>query len=92
MSGKPLEGLDSAADRTGIPLAKEVHGIPRLAVIPEILEIILEHVFTFVQDEFDKDGKVLGRMKATGAVPSFLPRLHKKGIKLEKLTRGTSLD
>lgn len=46
-------------------------------------EIILEDIFTFVQEGIDKNGAVLGRMKSTGIVPSFLPRLQKKGIKLD---------
>ncbi len=46
-------------------------------------EIVLEEIFTFEQEGFDKKGTVLGRMKATGVVSSFLPRLQKKGIKLD---------
>jgi pilus assembly protein CpaF len=46
-------------------------------------EIILEDIFTFVQEGIDKDGTILGRMKASGTVPLFLPQLEKKGIKLD---------
>ncbi|MFH1045820.1 MAG: CpaF family protein [Candidatus Omnitrophota bacterium] len=46
-------------------------------------EIILEDIFTFVQEGISEDGKILGEMKATGVVPLFLPKLLRKGINID---------
>lgn len=46
-------------------------------------EIVLEDIFTFVQEGLTKEETILGKMKATGTIPLFLPQLQKKGIKLD---------
>jgi pilus assembly protein CpaF len=46
-------------------------------------QIALEDVFTFDQEGFDQNRAILGRMKSTGVVPLFLPKLAKNGINLD---------
>ncbi len=41
---KGLEGLDSAADRSLVPLVEEPPDRPRVGVGPQVLEVALEHV------------------------------------------------
>ncbi|MBN3039307.1 MAG: Flp pilus assembly complex ATPase component TadA [Candidatus Omnitrophica bacterium] len=46
-------------------------------------EIELDDIYVFNQRGFAEDGKILGEMAATGAVPSFIPKLRKKGINID---------
>jgi pilus assembly protein CpaF len=42
--------------------------------------ITMSEIFTFERTGVDKDGNVLGKIKATGVVPSFHRRLARRGI------------
>lgn len=45
-------------------------------------EIILDDIFTFVQEGFDDKGTIKGKTKATGIVPLCLANIEKKGIRV----------
>ncbi|HEX4383678.1 MAG TPA: ATPase, T2SS/T4P/T4SS family [Myxococcales bacterium] len=42
--------------------------------------ITMQDIFTFKQEGFDPDGKVLGRFTATGLVPKFYEDLQRRGV------------
>jgi septum site-determining protein MinD len=41
--------------------------------------VILQDVFTFVQKEIDKNGKIVGEFQASGFIPKFIEVLERKG-------------
>jgi len=45
-------------------------------------EVVINDIFSFVQEGVDKDGIIQGEMKPTGVIPLFMGQLEKKGIKL----------
>lgn len=47
-------------------------------------QAILEDIFIYEVEGLDADGRVKGKWKATGVVPSFYPLFEKAGIKLSK--------
>jgi len=51
--------------------------------------VTLQDIFTFVQEGQDKKGKIIGRHKASGFIPSFIEKLEKKGI---NIPRGLFVD
>jgi pilus assembly protein CpaF len=60
-------------------------GTRRVTAISEIsgmeMEVItMQDIFTFKQEGFDGEGKVLGRFVATGFVPKFYDDLQRRGI------------
>ena len=60
-------------------------GTRKVTAISEVsgmeMEVItMQDIFTFKQEGFDKDGKVLGRFIATGFVPRFYDDLQRRGI------------
>jgi pilus assembly protein CpaF len=44
--------------------------------------VVLQDLFLFEQQGVDKDGKVIGEIRATGLRPKFLPRLLSQGLSL----------
>ena len=42
--------------------------------------ITMQDIFTFKQEGFDAEGRVLGRFIATGFVPRFYDELQRRGI------------
>jgi pilus assembly protein CpaF len=46
--------------------------------------VTLQDIFTFVQESQDKTGKIIGRHKASGFIPSFIEKLEKKGINIPR--------
>ena len=45
-------------------------------------QIVMQDIFTFKQTGVDEHGKVLGEMKPTGAVPTWIDQVKSRGIKL----------
>lgn len=45
--------------------------------------VTLQDIFVFEQTGFDKDRKVIGRFKPTGAIPKFFDELRKSGYALD---------
>ena len=45
--------------------------------------IILQKIFEYRRTGFDDEGKVLGQLRPTGAVPRFVHQLRERGIKVE---------
>lgn len=46
--------------------------------------ITLQDLFEFVQTGLDEDGKVLGSLQATGAVPTFIDEIAVRGIQFDR--------
>ncbi len=46
--------------------------------------VTLQDIFTFVQEGQEKTGKIIGRHKASGFIPSFIEKLEKKGINIPR--------
>jgi pilus assembly protein CpaF len=44
--------------------------------------ITMSELFMFERQGLDKEGNVLGSLRATGVIPSFQKRLHRKGIEI----------
>jgi pilus assembly protein CpaF len=68
--------------------ARLADGSRKIADISEITgmegEIItLQKLYEFRQEGYTKDGKVKGRMRATGAVPKFVHSLRERGIPVD---------
>ena len=46
-------------------------------------QIVMQDIFRFVQTGVDEDGKILGAMKPTGAVPTWLDQLKSRGLHID---------
>jgi len=46
--------------------------------------VILQDVFTFVQKEIDKNGKIMGEFQASGFIPKFIEVLERKGYNVPR--------
>ena len=46
-------------------------------------QIVMQDIFRFVQTGVDEDGKILGAMKPTGAVPTWLDQLKNRGLHID---------
>jgi len=60
-------------------------GTRKITAISEItgmeMDVItMQDIFTFKQEGFDSEGKVLGHFAATGFVPKFYDDLQRRGI------------
>jgi pilus assembly protein CpaF len=60
-------------------------GSRRIAAVSEIsgmeMDVItMQDIFTFKQEGFDAEGRVVGRFIATGFVPKFYDDLQRRGI------------
>jgi pilus assembly protein CpaF len=70
-----------------VHIARLRDGSRRVTAICEVMRmesdvITLQDVFTFNQKEIAGDGKVLGRLEATGMRPSFLDKFERYGVAL----------
>ena len=59
--------------------------LPKVWAITEVTgmegnQIVMQDIFTFVQTGVGADGKILGEMKPTGAVPTWLEQAAARGI------------
>jgi len=84
---KPLRAQIASAINVVLQQERQEDGTRRLVSIQEIngIEgdiITMSEIFKFEREGIDKDGKVLGRFKATGIVPRFRERLMQRGIEL----------
>ncbi len=71
-----------------IQLERMEDGVRRLVSLQEIQGsegdvIIMAEIFRFERTGLSKDGKVLGKFRATGLVPHFHAPLHRRGIELD---------
>ena len=46
-------------------------------------QIVMQDIFRFVQTGVDENGKILGAMKPTGAVPTWLDQLKNRGLHID---------
>ena len=46
--------------------------------------IVLQDIFTFIQNGIDTKGNIVGQHRATGIVPKFLTKLDEEGVKLQR--------
>ena len=46
-------------------------------------QIVMQDIFTFVQTGVDADGKIIGVMKPTGAVPTWIEQAKSRGIEVD---------
>jgi pilus assembly protein CpaF len=63
-------------------------GSRKVTAISEIVgiegtQIVMQDIFAFEQSGLGEGGRVLGRFKATGAVPTFLEDLKARGLELD---------
>ena len=63
-------------------------GTRRITHVTEVLglegsQAVMQDIFEFVQTGVDADGRVLGALRPTGAVPSFFEQLKARGITLD---------
>jgi pilus assembly protein CpaF len=71
-----------------VHLARVRDGTRRVMAISEVMRmesdvITLQEIFTFKQQQITGDGKVIGRLTATGLRPSFLDKFDRYGVSLE---------
>jgi pilus assembly protein CpaF len=84
---KALRAQMASAINVVVQVARHEDGGRRVVSLQEINgmegEIItMSELFTFERSGLDADGKVIGRLKATGVVPAFYKRLAERGIEL----------
>jgi pilus assembly protein CpaF len=70
-----------------VHIARLRDGSRRVIAISEVMRmeadvITLQDIFTFNQKEISGDGKVVGRLEATGMRPSFLEKFERYGVQL----------
>jgi len=46
--------------------------------------VTLQDIFTYVQEGFDKNGKIIGKFLASGFIPKFIETLERKGWKIPR--------
>jgi len=46
-------------------------------------QIVMQDLFTFVQTGVDENGRILGEMKPTGAVPTWIDQVKSRGIDID---------
>jgi pilus assembly protein CpaF len=78
----------SAALDLIVHLSRVRDGTRRVMAISEVMRmesdvITLQEIFTFKQQQITGDGKVIGRLAATGLRPSFLDKFERYGVALE---------
>jgi pilus assembly protein CpaF len=84
---RALRAQMAAAINVVLQIARDEDGRRRLISLQEIngMEgdvITMSEIFTFERAGVDKDGNVLGKLRATGVVPAFQRRLARRGIDL----------
>ncbi len=63
-------------------------GSRRVTAISEVTglegnQIVMQEIFSFIQTGVDAQGRVLGEMRATGAVPTWLDQVRSRGIDVD---------
>jgi len=84
---KALRAQIASAINIVIQISRLEDGTRRLVSLQEVngMEgdiITMSEIFTFERSGMDDDGKVVGRIKATGVIPSFYKKLALRGIEL----------
>jgi pilus assembly protein CpaF len=46
-------------------------------------QIVMQEIFAFKQTGVDENGKIIGAMKPTGGVPTWIDQLKSRGIELD---------
>ncbi|MFC1498090.1 CpaF family protein, partial [Verrucomicrobiota bacterium] len=64
-------------------------GSRKITQITEIVglegdQITMQDIFDFKQTGVDEDGKVTGRLQATGSVPTFLEEIASRGLNIDR--------
>jgi pilus assembly protein CpaF len=62
-------------------------GPRKVTAVTEILgmeqeTIVMQDIFSFVQEGVDENGRAVGHFQATGVRPTFIPRLESNGVRL----------
>jgi pilus assembly protein CpaF len=47
-------------------------------------QITMQDIFEYLQTGIDEEGNVLGHFRPTGAVPTFLPEIHSRGLTINQ--------
>jgi pilus assembly protein CpaF len=84
---KTLRAQIASAIDVVLQIERHEDGRRRLTSVQEIdgMEgdiITMSELFTFERQGLDKEGNVLGSLRATGVIPSFQKRLHRKGVEI----------
>ena len=80
-----------------VHLARLTDGSRKLVGVSEVTGmegdiVTLQPIYQFEQKGFDESGKVLGRLKPTGAIPKFIHELRARGIPVDMtLFRDTAV-
>jgi pilus assembly protein CpaF len=93
MSGMDLpsrairEQISSAIDMI-VHEARFSDGTRRITHVTEVLglegtQTVMQDIFEFVQTGVDADGRILGALRPTGAVPTFFEQLKARGLELD---------
>ena len=93
MSGMELpsrairEQIQSAVDVI-IHESRMADGSRKVTAITEVTgmegnQIVMQDIFTFVQTGVGADGKIIGAMKPTGAIPTWLDQVKARGIEVD---------
>ena len=93
MSGMELpsrairEQIQSAVDII-IHESRLADGSRKVTAITEVTgmegnQIVMQDIFTFVQTGVGPDGKILGEMRPTGAIPTWLDQAKSRGISVD---------
>jgi len=88
LPSRPLRAQIASALDLVIQLERHEDGRRRIVSLQEISGvegdiITMSEIFHFEREGLDRDGKVLGRLKATGLVPSFFEKIRKRGLDLD---------
>jgi len=62
--------------------SRKIMQVTEIAGMSDESHIELRDIFVFRQSGIDSQGKILGEFRPTGALPSFLEEIHKRGIPL----------
>jgi pilus assembly protein CpaF len=84
---KALRAQMASALNVVVQISRDEDGRRRVQSLQEIngMEgdiITMSEIFTFERNGIDKEGNVLGRLRATGVMPGFQRRLAQRGIDL----------
>jgi pilus assembly protein CpaF len=81
------EQIASAVDVI-VQISRMSDGTRKVTSITEVVglegaQIVMQEIFAFSQTGIDGDGKVIGRHRPTGSVPTFFEQLKARGMKLD---------
>ena len=81
------EQIASAVDVI-VQISRMSDGTRKVTSITEVVglegaQIVMQELFAFSQTGVDGDGKVIGRHRPTGSVPTFFEQLKARGMKLD---------